>query len=187
VRARWRTEISARVEDRPQGARPVRIAAQDPASRPVDARFLCKASIKLTMAPPSEGDGSTVSKRRRRVLAIIVAAIIVVGVLLALVFVPYNSVSKEVQVSTGTGATTALTFPEAGWVTVHFDHPYRMGMSMHYWMQGSGGMMFDHSMMGGSDSYSFWSWGGTYQCGAGYAGFGSGTMPVWVNATWGMI
>jgi hypothetical protein len=60
-------------------------------------------------------------------------------------------------------------------------------MAMHYWMQGSGGMMFDHSMMRGSNSYSFWSWGGTYQCGAGYSGSRSGMMPVWVNATWGML
>ena len=47
-------------------------------------------------------------------------------------------------------------------------------------------MMFDHSMMGGSDSYSFWSWGGTYECGAGYYGTGPGMMPVWINATWGV-
>jgi hypothetical protein len=57
---------------------------------------------------------------------------------------------------------------------------------MHYWVQGSGGMMMDHSMMGESDSYSFWSWGGTYQCRAGYAGSASGPVPVWVNATWSM-
>jgi hypothetical protein len=62
-----------------------------------------------------------------------------------------------------------------------------MRMSMHYWMQGSGGMMFDHPMMGGSDTYSFWSWGGTYQCGAGFTGSGYGSMPVWVNATWGLL
>jgi hypothetical protein len=138
------------------------------------------------MSLPAEALERPVSRKRRRIVVAVVTAAIVVGVLLALIFVPYNSTSKEIQVASGTGATTSLTIPQAGWVTVHFSHPSRM-MSMHYWMQGSGGMMFDHSMMGGSDVYSFWSWGGTYTCGAGYAGSGYGTMPVWVNATWGIL
>ncbi|MGD0719380.1 MAG: hypothetical protein ABSA15_07400 [Thermoplasmata archaeon] len=54
-------------------------------------------------------------------------------------------------------------------------------------MHGSGGMMFGHSMMSGSDSYSFWTWGGTYECGAGDDGSGSDVMLVWVNASWGML
>jgi hypothetical protein len=137
------------------------------------------------MSRPAEISSRPVPKRRQRVITLVVAVVIIVGVFLALVFVPYNSVSKEIQVSPGRGATTSLTIPQAGWVTVHFNHPYRMSMS--YWMQGSGGMMFDHSMMGGSDSYSFWSWGGSYHCGAGFAGSGYGTMPVWVYATWGML
>lgn len=139
------------------------------------------------MTQPAEVSASPIPKRRRRVAVVLVAVMVILGVLLALIFVPYNSTSKEIQVSSTTGATTAITIPQAGWVTIHFDHPYRMGMSMHYWMQGSGGMMMDHSMMGGADSYSFWSWGGTYECGAGYAGSGSGMMTVWVNATWGML
>ena len=139
------------------------------------------------MPEPAEVGARTPSTRRRRVIFAIVITVIIVGALLVLVFIPYNSTAKEFQVSSGAGTTASLTVPQAGWVTVHFDHPYRMGMSMHYWMQGSGGMMMDHSMMGGSDTYSFWSWGGTYQCGAGYSGSGSGMMPVWVNATWGMF
>jgi len=139
------------------------------------------------MSESAEVGAKPASKRRRRVIVVLVTAVIVLGVFLALVFVPYNSVSKEIQVSSGSSATTSLAIPQAGWATIHFDHPYRMGMSMHYWMQGSGGKMFDHSMMGGSDSYSFWSWGGTYQCGAGYSGSGSGMMSVWVNATWGIL
>jgi hypothetical protein len=139
------------------------------------------------MLQPAEISPRPASKRRRRVVTVVVAVVIIVGVLLALIFVPYNSASKEIRVSSGSGTTTSLTILEAGWVSIHFDHPYRMGMSMHYWMQGSGGMMFDHSMMAGSDSYSFWSWGGTYTCGAGYAGSGYGTMPVWINATWGIL
>ena len=58
---------------------------------------------------------------------------------------------------------------------------------MSYWMGGGGsGRMLDHSMMGGSDPYSFWSWGGTYECGAGYSGTGPGEMPVWISATRGV-
>ncbi len=63
---------------------------------------------------------------------------------------------------------------------------------MHYWRNGPSGMMFNRSMMGaggmmggggGSDSYSSWTWGGEFRCGAEYSGLGSGTMPVWVNMT----
>ncbi len=136
------------------------------------------------MSQPAGTDARLASGRRRRLVPVVVAVVIILGVLLTLMFVPYNSSAQELQASSGSGTTTSLTIPEAGWVTVHFDHPYRMGMSMHYWIQGSGGMMMDHSMMGGSDSYSFWSWGGTYQCGAGVEGSGFATMPVWVNATW---
>jgi hypothetical protein len=92
-------------------------------------------------------------------------------------------------------AITELSIPQAGWVKVHFDHQY--GMGMQYWMcsggpsarcmPGSSGMMFDHSMVQSSDTYSFWSWGGSYQCGAGFAGSGFDMVPVWVNASWGMI
>jgi len=139
------------------------------------------------MTPFAETAPSSNSKRRRRTIVVLVTVVVISGLLLGLIFVPYDSSAQEIQVTSGAGTTTALTIPHAGWVTVHFDHPYRMGMSMHYWMQGSGGMMMDHSMMGGADSYSFWSWGGTYQCGAGYSGFGSGMMPVWVNATWGVL
>lgn len=139
------------------------------------------------MPTPVPTGPTAVSKRLRRVILVVVAAIAVAAALLALTFVPYSSESQEIQVSAGGGTTTSLAIPHAGWVTIHFDHPFRMGMSMHYWTQGSGGMMMDHPMMGGSDSYSFWSWGGTYQCGAAYEGAGSGTMPVWVNATWGML
>ncbi|MGA7862334.1 MAG: hypothetical protein WCB19_10870 [Thermoplasmata archaeon] len=147
------------------------------------------------MSQPPEAGAKPGSKRRRRAILVIVTVAIIAGVLLAMVFVPYNSTSKEIQVSAGTSATATLSIPEAGWVTVHFDHP--SGMAMQYWMcsgspgsrcmQGSSGMMFDHSMMEGSDSYSFWTWGGTYQCGAGYTGSGYGMIPVWVNASWGML
>jgi hypothetical protein len=126
-------------------------------------------------------------KDRRRLIGAVTTLAIAVGVLITLTFVPYYSVSKVIQVSSGTSATTTLTIPRAAWVTVHFDHPSEMGMSMNYWMHGSNGMRFDDSMMGGSDSYSFWSWSGTYQCGASYTGSESGSMPVWVNATWGVL
>jgi len=138
------------------------------------------------MAHAAETQAAPPRKRRRRILAVVLVVVIALGVTLALLIVPYHSSSQEIQVASGAGATTSLTVPTAGWVTVHFSHPSAM-MSMRYWMQGPGGMMFDHSMMSGSDSYSFWSWGGTYQCGAGYTGSGYGMMPIWVNATWGIV
>ncbi len=116
----------------------------------------------------------------------VVTVAIIAGAFLALMIVPYNSASKQITVSSQAGATTALSIPEVGWVTVHFSPGAGM-RSMHYWMEGSGGMMFDHSMMDGTDSYSFWSWGGTYQCGGGFAAAGSGVMTIWVNATWGAL
>jgi hypothetical protein len=139
------------------------------------------------MTEPAEPRRGPLPKRRRRTLVVTLTAVILAGVLLGLIFIPYSSVAQEIQDASVNPATTVLTIPHAGWVTVQFRHPSRMGMSMHHWMQGAGGMMFDHAMMGGSDSYSFWSWGGTYQCGAGYAGTGYGTIPVWVNATWGVL
>lgn len=137
------------------------------------------------MSVPSEVGPRPREKKRRRAPTVIVAALIVAGVLFSLAVVPHNFESKEIQVPSGTSATTSVTIPQAGWVTVHFDHP--SGMAMRYWMQGSGGMMYDHSMMDGSDMYSFWSWGGTYECGAASEGSGAGMMPVWVNVTWGML
>jgi hypothetical protein len=140
------------------------------------------------MAAPSEETKGPGSTRRRRTIRAIVAVSVGVVTLIALLFVPVGSSSQVIQVTPGSSASTVLTIPHAGWVSVHFDHP--SGMAMRYWMQGSSGMMYDHSMMGGagaSDSYSFWSWGGAYECGAGYLGSGSGTMPVWVNATWGVL
>jgi hypothetical protein len=153
----------------------------------LDAELKPPRWLKKRMAQPAPPTNPPVVKRRRRWVVVAVVVAIVAGVFLALVFVPYNSVSKQIQVTSGSSATTSLSIPQPGWVTIHFDHPYGMGMSMHYWMQGSGGMMYDHSMMGGGDSYSFWSWGGSYECGAGYAGTGPGMMTVWVNATWGML
>ena len=78
----------------------------------------------------------------------------IVGSYLARTFVPYNSASEQIQVSSQTGATTAVSVPEAGWVTVHFSESAGF-TAMHVWMQGSGGRMFDHSMMDGPDPYSF--------------------------------
>lgn len=138
------------------------------------------------MAQPAVARAGPVSRKRRRILVVVVTLAIAVSVLLALVFVPANSAAKKIQVTSTAGTTATLNIPVAGWVTVHFSHPSGM-MSMHYWMQGPGGMMFDHSMMGGADSYSFWSWGGAYECGAGYSGSGYGPMSIWVNATWGIL
>jgi hypothetical protein len=66
------------------------------------------------MSQPSRVGAKPVSKRRRQIVEVIVAVIVIAGVLLAMMFVPYHSVSKEIQVSSGTSATTSLTIPEAG-------------------------------------------------------------------------
>jgi len=128
-------------------------------------------------------------KRPHRLAAVIVTAVVVVGIILSLCLIPYHSSSTELTFAPGSSATIDLSIAQAGWVTVHFDHPgaTAMGPEMIYWMHGPAGMMFNHSMMRGADSYSFWSWGGTYHCGAGYAGSSSGMMHVWVNATWGLL
>lgn len=125
-------------------------------------------------------------KRRRWWLVITIVLVVAVVGVLAAIFIPVHSESQEVQVTSASGSSTTLSFPSSAWVTVHFDH--RGSMPMTYWMNGpGGGMMFNHQGMMGGDSYSFWSTGGSYRCGAGYAGMGQGMTPVWVNATWGLI
>lgn len=123
--------------------------------------------------------------RPRWLVPVIALAVVVAVTLVGLVFIPYHTTSTVLFVSSGRSATADLSIPQAGWVSVHFEH--RAGMAMTYWMGGGGGMMFNHSMMQGQDSYSFWTWGGTFTCGAFYAGSGGGMVPVWVNATWGLI
>lgn len=119
--------------------------------------------------------------------AILIVAIVVV---LALLFVPVTTVARELTVTSSSASTTSFSVPGPTWVTVHFD---RHGMAgMMYWVDGPRGLVFNRSMagsgmMGGSDSYSFWTWGGEFRCGAEYTGSSSGSMPVWVNATWGTI
>lgn len=140
--------------------------------------------------PPREVPSQPRKKRRWLWPAVVVVAVGIV--LFGLIFVPAHSTAKEVQFSAGSSATTELSIPQAGWVTVHFERVggyggMMAGSGMMYWMDGPPGTMFSHSMMHGGDSYSFWTWGGTYLCGAGYAGAGSGMMDVWVNATWGVL
>lgn len=149
-------------------------------SEPIDAPLEYALGLRSRMSVPSEAGARPRDKKRSKALTVIVA-----GVLFALAFVPYNTESKEIHVTSGASATTSVTIPQAGWVTVHFDHP--SGTAMRQWMEGSGGMLHDHSMMEKSDSYSFWTWGGTYECGAAFEGSGAGTMPVWGNASRGML
>ena len=124
---------------------------------------------------------------RRRILVIVIVVLLVtIGGLLAAIFIPFHSESKQIQVSSSSGTSASLSFPGSTWVTVHFSHAGSMPMA--YWMNGpGGGMMFNHHGMMGGDTYSFWSSGGDYQCWAGYASTGSGMTPVWVNATWGIL
>ncbi len=120
----------------------------------------------------------------------LVVVVVVVVVLLALVFIPGSTEARQIWVTSGGSATTVFSISGPTWATVHFDRHGTSGMT--YWMNGPGGMMFNRSMMGGgmmggSDSYSFWTWGGEYRCGASFSGTGSGPMPVWVNLTRGML
>ena len=125
-------------------------------------------------------------KRRRFWFVIVVVLVVVVAGLLAAIFVPVHSESKQIEVSSTTGSSATLSLPQSAWVTIHFAHPGNMPMM--YWMnEPGGGMMFNHRGMMGGDSYSFWSSGGSYQCWAGFEGGGYGMTPVWVNATWGLI
>jgi uncharacterized membrane protein len=124
-------------------------------------------------------------KIRWLLIAVVVLGVVIAG-LLAAIFVPYNSESKEIQVSSSDASSATFSLPQAAWVTVHFAHHGMMAMM--YWMNGpGGGMMFNHRGMMGGDSYSFWSGGGSFQCWAGYDGAGQGVTPVWVNATWGLL
>jgi len=111
--------------------------------------------------------------------------VVVVAGLLAAIFVPFSSASKQIQVVPGSSASVDLTIPEAAWVTVHFDHHGTMAMM--YWMEGSCGMMFNHRGMMQGDAYSFWTGGGTFHCWAECDGAGAGPSTVWVNATWGLL
>ena len=130
------------------------------------------------------------ARRRRWVTPVIALAVVVSVSLLALTLVPARSAAKQLTVSPHVPASAVFSFPGPTWVTVYFDRHGVAGMI--YWMNGPGGMMFNRSMMGagmmgGSDSYSFWTWGGEFRCGAMYSGTTSGSMPVWVNATWGLL
>ena len=112
--------------------------------------------------------------------------VVAVAGLLAAIFIPVNSESKQIQVTSVSGSSTTLSLPSSTWVTIRFSHDGSMPMM--YWMEGpGGGMMFDHHGMMGGDSYSFWSNGGSFECWAGYEGGGQGMTPVWVNATWGLL
>jgi hypothetical protein len=130
-------------------------------------------------------------KRKRRLFVpVLIVAVIVTVTFLALVLVPARADARVLTVSPGAPAVTTFSVHGPSWVTIHFDRHGSAGMM--YWMDGPSGMMFNRSMMDeggmmggghGSDSYSFWTWGGDYRCGAEYSGSGSGSMPVWVNMT----
>ena len=125
-----------------------------------------------------------------------VVGVILVGVVvvLALIAVPARDQAKELTIAPGSVASATISIPGPSWVTVHFDRHGNEAMS--YWMDGPSGMMFNRSMMNdggmmgsghGSDSYSFWTWGGDFRCGAALDGSGSAVMPVWFNTTSGLL
>ena len=109
---------------------------------------------------------------------------VAVAGLLDAIFVPVNSESRQIQVTSDAGASATLSLPSSTWVPLQFSH--HGSMPMMYWMEGlGGGMMFPHQGMMGGDSFSFWSNSGNFRCWAGYEG--AGMTPVWVNATRGLL
>lgn len=146
------------------------------------------ASVSVT-APTPEISGSK-KARGHRLVAILLVALLVVVAFSALVLVPARTNAQALNVSSGAAAFARFSVHGPSWVTVHFDRQGSQGMR--YWMDGGSGMMFNRSMMagggmmsgaGGSDSYSFWTWGGDFRCGAQNLDQGPGTMQVWVNMT----
>ncbi len=126
------------------------------------------------------------SKPHRWITWILVVVVVAVVAMLALMLLPLRTEARQLSVTPGASAVTVFSLPGPSWVTVHFDRHGTAGMR--YWMDGPSGMMFNRSMMaggmmGGSDSYSFWTWGGDFRCGAAFSGPGFGMMPVWVNMT----
>lgn len=106
---------------------------------------------------------------------------------------PVWTVSHELVVP-ASGASIRLTISLPTEVTVHF------GMNgadlASVWVQGAGAMMDGEAMSIGQSgtSYSFWTWGGSYEVGAGGAvytgGSGSGqygSTLVWANVTTGFV
>lgn len=124
--------------------------------------------------------------RRRRWTYLAVGAIAAVAIL-ALVLVPARVQAERVSVSPGSPAAASFTFTGPTYVTIHFSS--WGGYGMRYWMSGAAGLMYNHSMMSGgmmrgaSDTYSFWTWGGQYTCGAAFTTTGAGATPVWINAS----
>lgn len=143
---------------------------------------------------PGLDDEFRYERHRRRLWLAVVFVIALAMSLLGLIFVPFHKVSQELQFPHGSSASSELSIPQAGWVTVTFEVADRApalvdttspsGWSL--WIRGPSGTMFNESNTP-ADSYSFWTWSGTYHYGAGYSGGGSGAIGVWVNATWGAL
>ena len=132
-------------------------------------------------------------RRHRAVVAGLAIAAVSVAVLLAIVVLPVRTDARGLTVNSGAPAVTVFSVSGPTWMTVHFDRHGSAGMI--YWMNGPSGVMFNRTMMGGgammggqagSDSYSFWTWGGDYRCAAEYSGTGTGSMQVWINMTSGI-
>ncbi|MFI5418992.1 MAG: hypothetical protein ACHQ2Y_08885 [Candidatus Lutacidiplasmatales archaeon] len=128
---------------------------------------------------------------------VVVATVVLVAVFLLMrsMVLPLSTTSYQLVVPTG-----ALGMASVQWtaslptqVTVHFD--MRNALAMSFWVRGPGAMTGSdvHSMGMSGASYSFWSWGGVYQLGAGspvrtcgYPCYQPSSSPVWVNVTTGL-
>jgi hypothetical protein len=132
--------------------------------------------------------------RPRWVLVAIVVVIALPLVLLSMVL-PLSTSSHTIFVprSPSSGASVQVTVSFPTQVTVHFAQ--HNALSISYWVRGPGAMMGSGgSPMGGSVSYSFWSWGGSYAVGAGdpiytcaYPCFLPTGLLIWANVTTGLL
>jgi len=131
------------------------------------------------------------SRNRRRWAQVLLAVVAAGTAVLALIFLPYHTTSRELTIPPRGSASTQLSIPQPGWVTVHFNH---LGIwQLQYWIDLSTADSTNQSQLVGggayaSWTYAFWVWGGTFRCGATYVGpAGNSTTLAWVNASWGVL
>jgi hypothetical protein len=141
-------------------------------------------------SPPSKP-----ASLRRRWVFLAAAVVLAAAAVVAAMVLPYWTDSHEFPVHTaGSGTSISVKIPYPGEVTVRFAQ--HNAQSMSYWVRGPGAMAGAGAMtMGlGGATYSFWSWGGEYQLGAGapVRACGIACVPpasgeVWANVTTGLL
>jgi hypothetical protein len=141
-------------------------------------------------------------RQRGRLVGIVAGVIVALLVAVLLAVTPVWTSSNEVTVSdvSGTGASSALahlasfTIHAPTQVLIHISE-YPVPLAIGFWIIGPGAMSDNHTWLigaPGGTSYTFWSWGGTYDVGAAPPLFENGaypglTMDFWVNVTTGVL